>query len=72
MPLPRYTLKVWVKYYSLLMQHLKLFDFRDVYNSIWHYLRTLVCMHVQSCLTLCNPWTVAHRAPLSMGFSRQE
>ena len=26
----------------------------------------------QSCLTLCNPWTIAHQAPLSMGFSRQE
>ena len=26
----------------------------------------------QSCLTLCNPMTVAHQAPLSMGFSRQE
>ena len=26
----------------------------------------------QSCLTLCDPWTVAHKAPLSMGFSRQE
>ena len=26
----------------------------------------------QSCLTLCDPWTVAHQAPLSMGFSRQE
>ena len=24
------------------------------------------------CLTLCNLWTVAHQAPLSMGFSRQE
>ena len=23
-------------------------------------------------LTLCNPWTVARQAPLSMGFSRQE
>ena len=21
---------------------------------------------------LCDPWTVAHQAPLSMGFSRQE
>ena len=32
-------------------------------------------MHVkscQSCPTLCNPWTVAHQAPLSVGFSRQE
>jgi len=26
----------------------------------------------QSCLTLWNLWTVAHQAPLSMGFSRQE
>ena len=26
----------------------------------------------QSCPTLCNPWTVVHQAPLSMGFSRQE
>ena len=26
----------------------------------------------QSRLTLCVPWPVAHQAPLSMGFSRQE
>ena len=26
----------------------------------------------QSCLTFCNLWTVAHQAPLSMEFSRQE
>ena len=26
----------------------------------------------QSCPTLCDPWTVAHQAPSSMGFSRQE
>ena len=26
----------------------------------------------QSCPTPCNPWTVAHEAPPSMGFSRQE
>ena len=26
----------------------------------------------QSCPTLCDPWTVAHQAPLSMGFCRQE
>ena len=25
-----------------------------------------------SCPTLCNPWTVAHQAPLSMGLFRQE
>ena len=26
----------------------------------------------QSCPTLCDPWTVAHQGPPSMGFSRQE
>ena len=26
----------------------------------------------KSCPTLVTPWTVAHQAPLSMGFSRQE
>ena len=34
-----------------------------------------MCIYVlvaQSCLTLCNPWAVAHQAPLSMKFSRQE
>ena len=32
-------------------------------------------MHVKSllsCPTLCNPWTAALQAPLSMEFSRQE
>ena len=27
---------------------------------------------IQSCPTLATPWTVAHQAPLPMGFSRQE
>ena len=26
----------------------------------------------ESCPTPCDPWTVAHQAPLSVGFSRQE
>ena len=30
------------------------------------------CIVAQSCLTLCDPMTVACQAPLSMGFSRQE
>ena len=30
------------------------------------------CIVAQSCLSLVTPWTVAHQAPLSMGFSRQE
>ena len=27
---------------------------------------------IQLCLTLCDPWTVAHQAPLTIGFSRHE
>ena len=30
------------------------------------------CSVTKLCLTLCNPWTVAHQAPLSRGFLRQE
>ena len=31
-----------------------------------------VCSVAQSCLTLCDPWTVTCKPPLSMGLSRQE
>ena len=31
-----------------------------------------VKVKVKSCPTLCDPWTVAHQASPSMGFSRQE
>ena len=33
------------------------------------------CMHaksLQSCPTLCDPRTIAHQAPLFIGFSKQE
>ena len=29
-------------------------------------------MHEQSCLTVCDPWTITCQAPLSMGFPRKE
>ena len=50
-----------------------------VSNTAWHWVggcggggggsRVCVLSHVQLCVT---PWTAAHQAPLSMGFSRQE
>ena len=42
----------------------------DMSKGTPHYLG----MHAQSLsqVQLCVPWTVAHQAPLSMGFSRQE
>ena len=36
------------------------------------FIPILILIATQSCLTLCNPWTVAHQAPVSMEFSRQE
>ena len=46
-------------------------SWRSVCLCVW----VVACMHDevrQSCLTLHDLWTVAHQAPLSMGFSRQE
>ena len=37
-----------------------------------HSMCGVVVLIAQLCLTLCNPWTVACQAPLSMEFSRQE
>ena len=39
--------------------------------------RAIPCLVAQLCPTLCDParngiWTIAHQAPLSMGFSREE
>ena len=36
------------------------------------YVCVCVCVCAQSHLTLCDPMDVAHQAPLSMEFSRQE
>ena len=36
------------------------------------YIVLLYIFLAQSYSTLCNPWTVAHQAPLSMEFPRQE
>ena len=30
------------------------------------------CLVAQLYPTLCNPWTIVHQAPLSIGFPRQE
>ena len=36
------------------------------------YICAVLCLVTQSCLTLCDLWTVAHQTLLSMKFSRQE
>ena len=32
----------------------------------WYFLHAVLRLVTQLCLTLCNPWTAAHQAPLSM------
>ena len=44
-----------------------------IFINIQTFCSAYVCARsLQSCLTVVTPWTVAHQAPLSMGFSRQE
>ena len=42
----------------------------------WFYVSTVLfcflCMYAQSCPTLCDPMDIAHQAPLSVKFPRQE
>ena len=43
-------------------------------QKLIQHCEAIVCISVlviQSCLILCDPWTVAHQAPLSMEFSRR-
>ena len=41
-------------------------NYDTYYNMWWWWFSTKLC------LTLVTSWTVAHQAPLPMGFSRQE
>ena len=41
-------------------------------HGLWFVYEKKKVLVAQSYTTLCNPWTVAHQAPLSMEFSRQK
>ena len=43
-----------------------------IYSNVNLHAKWKKLLVFQSCLTLCDPVDVAHQAPLSMGFSRQE
>ena len=45
---------------------------KHLYLSSPPCLQATVCVNCSTCPTLCNPMTVARKAPLSMEFSRQE
>ena len=50
---------------------LKIFLWGGFWSS-QRMIHSLSCAKSLSCVQLCNPWTVARQAPLSMAFSRQE
>ena len=41
-------------------------------DMVYSLVQTRCCLVAQSCLTLFDPWTVAHQASLSMDFPWQE
>ena len=60
----------WIYHYNAQIMMKKMFtEIWDPRCSIYS------CSHakfLRSCPTLCTSWTMAHQAPLSLGFSRQE
>ena len=46
---------------------------KQIPNTNNHFLRNMKVkmLFPQSCLTVCDPWTVAHQVPLSVEFSRK-
>ena len=57
---------------SFLMSQLFAWGGQSIGVSASAYVIRCCMLAAQSCLTLCTPWTVAHQAPLSVEFSRQE
>ena len=67
----------WVKYISNIEFYIHPTENEDrdrvkICSEIQDFKNTYVlfhCLVAQSCPTVCNPWTVAHQAPLSVGFA---
>ena len=66
----------WRHYFHHVTSHLGntqrfIWFFNEVCTpQVW--CRMCMCSAVQSCPTLCAPWTIAHQVPLSMALSKQE
>ena len=58
--------KKWKKDFQFLILHVKSLEVTTPSKQV------IKNVGAQLCLTVCNPWTVPHQAPLSMEFSRQE
>ena len=67
--------------YTYIYTHIYVYTYVYIHTYVCIYVlfqillpyKLLCCLCVISCVQLfATPWTVAHQAPLSMGFSRQE
>ena len=47
-----------------------IFNYYQKVKSPLHMIQYVLCLVAPSCLTFCDPMTVAHQAPLSMGHTR--
>ena len=70
--LPTQKKKVLIIYYVSFMVFLKILLYINFVFLEYIYVCVYTCSVTKLCPTLATPWTVAHQAPLSMGFSRQE
>ena len=66
---------VYTSLYACLCVYTHMTLYISMYTHMWFY----ACIHARAVLSCFRPvqlfvtlWTVAHQAPLSMGFSRQE
>ena len=59
----------WTQVFRIVGRRFTVWATREVLNAWWKRKWSEVA---QSCPTLCDPQTVAHHVPPSMGFSRQE
>ena len=57
---------IWIKVASMLNNRSK------TQENTYHIIHSCVCQSLNRAQVFATPWTVAHQAPLSMGFSRQE
>ena len=67
-PPPFWSINLWQKKQEYTMEKHR----KDNFFHKWCWENRTGCAYAQSYPTLCDPWTIAQQAPLSMEFSRQE
>ena len=67
------SLSLSLSLYIYIYIYIYIYTHRHTHTHTHTYIMFIDCVLVtQSCLTLCDPCTIAHQAPLSMELSRKE